>query len=126
MKRYVIAAVLLAAFGSAALAQAPPPGGVVLPPPRPVAGPVMPGGPVAPVGPYAQPNPWPNGYYKSGGVLVGADGNYPYDSGMYLLGGTDTARVTGYFRMVMPPPGAGGAGYPGTSSGARSSCPCKW
>src|SRR5262245_28527458 len=105
MKRYVITALLLAAFGTCAAAQAPPP--TVVPPPAVV---TPPGGPLPPppyiVGPPVANAPfvWPNGFYKSGGVLVGADGNYPYDSGMYLLGGTDIARVTGYFRMVYPPP----------------------
>ena len=43
----------------------------------------------------------PQGFYKSGGVLVGADGYYPFDTGDYLLGGTQgLARSTGFFYMV--------------------------
>jgi hypothetical protein len=43
------------------------------------------------------------GFYKSGGVLVGSQGYYPYDTGAFLLGGTDgLARYTGFFAMVYP------------------------
>lgn len=57
-----------------------------------------------------------NGYYKSGGVFVGGAGTLPFDSGYYLLGGTDgLARVAGSYRLVVP------FGTPGSYS--CPSCP---
>lgn len=57
-----------------------------------------------------------NGYYKSGGVFVGGSGALPFDSGYYLLGGTDgLARVAGSYRLVVP------FGAPGSYS--CPSCP---
>ena len=70
--------------------------------------------PVAPPGPGAATPPAPivipitsskppSGFYKSGGVLVGADGYYPFDTGHYLLGGFDgLTRYSGSFVMVPP------------------------
>jgi hypothetical protein len=90
MKRYAIAVVLLAALGRTAGAQPPV---LVETPPRPVVTP-----PVIIQIPASKP---PVGFYKSGHVLVGADGYYPFDSGDYLLGGTDgLARFRGHFVMV--------------------------
>lgn len=74
---------------------APPgPGAKVIPAPAPVPAPIV--IPVTTVKP-------PAGYYKSGGVLVGADGYYPFDTGPYLLGGFDgLTRYSGTFYMVSP------------------------
>ena len=109
MKRYAIAAMLLAVFGASVSAQPgpspplPPPGLntplppiLVLPPGPPpsnvrYAPPTIPAGPAIP-------------FYKSGNVLVGADGYYPYDTGLYLLADTQVARYGGYFTMAYPPP----------------------
>lgn len=89
MTRYVVAFVLLAFAAHAANAQ-----------------------PVLPVIPPSTPKPAPTvieitgakpaiGYYKSGGVIVGADGYYPFDTGAYLLGGYEgLARSTGTYVMV--------------------------
>src|SRR5437763_1247902 len=111
MNRYAIAAALAALLGPTADAQMPPPGGT------------PPGGMPAPAAPAASPLPGtlivdpvqianPRlGFYKSGGVLVGSNGYYPYDTGAILLGGTEgLVRFTGYFAMVFPPP----PGAPGT------------
>lgn len=110
MKRFAIAAVLVAALGSLAGAQ-PPPGPPSTPPPLepPVA--VQPTLVSPPVGPPAPnvfvPPGTPPGpaipVYKSGGVVVGVYGYYPYDSGDWLLGGTDgITRQRGAFTMVYP------------------------
>jgi hypothetical protein len=49
--------------------------------------------------------------YKSGGQILGRDGIYPYDSGEYLLSGTDgLARFSGGFTMELP-------GAPGVATG---------
>ena len=130
MKRFAIAAILVAALGFSAVAQPPPPGPPAppsiplpappsLPPPAPPSTPppleppvgvqptlvapsvgapapnvfVPPGTPVGPAIPV----------YKSGGVVVGVYGYYPYDSGQWLLGGTDgLTRQSGAFTMVFP------------------------
>ena len=82
--------------------------------------------PVAPPGPGAATPPAPivipitsakppSGFYKSGGVLVGADGYYPFDTGHYLLGGFDgLTRYSGSFVMV--PPGAPVSSTPAVAS----------
>jgi hypothetical protein len=118
MKRYAIALVLSAVFGLPAFAQAPatrvasplavgPPPDIaphqtVVPGPTPT-----PGTPVLNTGEF--------GYYKSGGVLVGGNGYFPYDSGMYLLPGTDgLARSKGFYMMV-PATGVGPDAPPGMS-----------
>jgi hypothetical protein len=55
-----------------------------------------------------------NGYYKSGGVFVGGNGSFPFDSGNILLGGTDgLARVSGSYQLVVMPGAAGNGFYPG-------------
>lgn len=125
MKRYLMAAIVLTAFGTHAAAQtpqppiAPPPGGM-LPAPKPVLAPPS-------FAPLTLPAAGPNGFVVSGGRVIGADGNYPFDSGMYLLGGTDIARVTGTFRMVSPGTPGGPPATVGTSSGTGSSgCRCAW
>ncbi|AMV27766.1 hypothetical protein VT84_25415 [Gemmata sp. SH-PL17] len=111
MKRFVTAAVMVAALGLSAGAQPPPPQKPTTPPP-----------PAPPVGVYptlvapAIGSPAPNvfvppgtppgpaiPFYKSGGLAVGVYGLYPYDSGHWLLGGTDgTTRQSGAFTMVFP------------------------
>jgi hypothetical protein len=66
----------------------------VVPAPAPVPAPI--------VIPITSAKP-PAGYYKSGGVLVGADGYYPFDTGAYLLGGFDgLTRYSGTYYMVAP------------------------
>jgi len=60
-----------------------------------------------------------DGFYKSGGVLVGSNGYFPYDTGAYLLGGTDgLARSMGFYTMV---PAVTMDSAPGTGTGAP--CP---
>jgi hypothetical protein len=50
----------------------------------------------------------PFAYYKSGGIFVGADGYYPFDTGPYLLGGFDgLARYSGTYVMVPSVPANG-------------------
>ena len=93
MTRFATAAVLMAFTAARGEAQtvpvAPPAPGVT---PAPIVIPIT----------SAKP---PSGYYKSGGILVGADGYYPFDTGQYLLGGFDgLARYSGTYVMV--PPGA--------------------
>jgi hypothetical protein len=42
-------------------------------------------------------------FNKTGGVVVGAYGFYPFDTGNWLLGGTDgLTRQSGSFTMVFP------------------------
>jgi hypothetical protein len=91
MTRFATAAVLMALTASRGDAQ-----------PTPVA-PPAPGVTPAPIViPITSAKP-PAGYYKSGGVLVGADGYYPFDTGKYLLGGFDgLARYSGTYYMVSP------------------------
>ncbi|MCI0703868.1 MAG: hypothetical protein L0241_22655 [Planctomycetia bacterium] len=97
MKRYAIAAALLAVFGTSAAAQPvpsvplPPPVLPAAPPPPPVRylPPIIPPGPAIP-------------FIKSGGIVVGADGYYPYDTGLYLLGNGGADRYGGYFTMAFP------------------------
>ena len=113
MRRFAIAAVLVAALGSAAGGQPVPTA-----PPKPQPVPEMPV-PLPPVLPDPPPPPavyHPNVYvppgatpgpaipfHKSGGVVVGAYGLYPYDTGAWLLGGTDgLTRQSGSFTMVYP------------------------
>jgi hypothetical protein len=117
MKRYAIAGVLLAAFGATAEAQLPPPPGPapqpqVLPPGPPPLNVVLPP-PTIPPGPAIP-------FIKSGNVVIGADGYYPYDTGMYLLAGTGVDRYGGYFTMMFPGgnvPAAGAAVVPYAPAG---------
>lgn len=45
------------------------------------------------------------GYYKMDGLLVGADGRYPFDSGEYNLAGyAGNARIYGTFEITLPAP----------------------
>jgi hypothetical protein len=127
MTRLALAAALVAALGPTAGAQqlptVPPPAPVAAPPgvavPAPVAAvPDVPGVPVplppavfrpnVYVPPGAQPGP-AIPFHKSTGVVVGAYGYYPYDTGNWLLGGTDgQTRQSGSFTMVgsaFVPPG---------------------
>jgi hypothetical protein len=109
MRRFAIAAVLVAVFGSTAGAQPIP---TVQPKPEPT--PVLEMVPPVPPPPPAvyQPNVFvPPGtrpgpavpFHKSGGVVVGAYGFYPYDTGDWLLGGTEgLTRQSGSFTMVGP------------------------
>ena len=129
MKRLVLAAVMVAAFGRSAHAQpvptppvptpAPPSGAVSPPPVYPPSTPPPPAAPIAvhptlenaPVGAPAPnvfvPPGTPPGpaipFVKSGGLVVGVYGYYPYDTGHWLLGGTDgLTRQSGAFTMVYP------------------------
>lgn len=123
MTRFIAAVVLVslaAARGEAQPVPIAPPG----PGARPVPVPVVPPGPGARLAPTPVPmrapivipvtsaKP-PAGYYKSGGVLVGADGYYPFDTGPYLLGGFEgLTRYSGTYVMV---PGA--VAHPPVASG---------
>jgi hypothetical protein len=109
MTRPALALALAALLASTSLAQQPvlqgpvvgsSPGGfgpppsvphqVILPGPTPTPGP-----PINTTG--------SEGFYKSGGILVGRNGYFPYDTGAYLLGGTDgLARSLGFYRMEVP------------------------
>lgn len=110
MKRFLFGAAMIAAFSSVALAQ-PVPGTTLqpstvpqtlepLPPPPPPAVYypnvyIPPGSPAGPAIPF----------FRSGGVVVGAYGYYPYDTGVWLLAGTQgLTRQTGSFTMVYPAP----------------------
>jgi hypothetical protein len=45
------------------------------------------------------------GFYKTGNLLVGADGNFPFDTGEWVLGGFDgLTRSTGTFSITLPRP----------------------
>ena len=114
MTRFTAAVVLVAlgaARGEAQPAPIVPPGPGAKQSPLPVV-PLGPGAKMVPV-PAPVPAPIvipvtsarpPAGYYKSGGVLVGADGYYPFDTGAFLLGGFEgLARYHGTYVMV---PGA--------------------
>ena len=92
MRRFVISAALLICFVPVANAQPAPSGPPVGAPPQSIVIPVT----------SAKP---PYGFYKSGGVLVGADGYLPFDTGPFLLGGYDgLTRYSGSFVMVPPGP----------------------
>ena len=126
MKRCVFAAAMIATLGSSALAQvklepAPP---STQPVPKPTTPPTtLPAVPAPTPAPFvALPPPpppavympnvyvppgWQPGpaipFFKSGGIVVGAYGYYPYDSGNWLLGGTQgLTRQTGSFTMIYP------------------------
>ncbi len=108
MKRFAIAAVLVAALGLSASAQPPVYPPTTPPPLKPPLG-VAPRVELPPVGAPAPnvfvPPGTPPGpaipVYRSGGVVVGVYGYYPYDSGDWLLGGTDgLTRQRGAFTMV--------------------------
>jgi hypothetical protein len=46
------------------------------------------------------------GFYKMDGLLVGADGRYPFDTGEYNLAGfAGNARIYGTFTVTLPRPG---------------------
>jgi hypothetical protein len=92
MARYVVPIILLVLFAPLASAQPIPSGPALAPAPGPIIIPI----------PTVKP---PYGYYKSGGVLVGADGYLPFDTGPYLLGGYEgLTRYSGSFVMVPPAP----------------------
>lgn len=116
MTRLALAAVLVAALGSAAGAQPipavnppGPPAPAVPAPPAVVEAPAVPVPPPPAVyrpnvyvPPAARPGP-AIPYHKSGGVVVGAYGFYPYDTGDWLLGGNEgVTRQSGSFTMVAP------------------------
>lgn len=110
MTRTLVAAVLVAALAPAAGAQpapvSPPPVVpemvVPLPPELPVPPPPAVYKPNVYVPPGARPGP-AIPYHKSGSVVVGAYGFYPYDTGDWLLGGTEgLTRQSGSFTMVSP------------------------
>ena len=100
MMRSAISSILVLWLAPAAWAQyVPPPSQPV--PIRPPVAPPSPGPIVIPV----TGAPPASGYYKSGGVLVGADGYLPFDTGAYLLGRYE--GLTRYYgSFVMVPPGA--------------------
>ncbi|MCE9567244.1 MAG: hypothetical protein K8U57_35020 [Planctomycetes bacterium] len=117
MKQYAIALVLAAVLGVPAFAQ--PPLAFGPPPPTPHQA-VLPGPTPSPGPPV--PNTGVYGFYKSGGVLVGSNGYFPYDTGVYLLGGTDgLARSMGYYTM-MPRAPSGSPTAPPAVSGSCGSC----
>lgn len=96
MNRFVIAAAVAALFGARADAQVIAGTASGYPPPGPIAG---------------QGTSY---FYKSGNVLIGSAGYFPYDTGEYALAGFDgVARYSGYFTM-MPSPGA--VGFSGACS----------
>ncbi|MBP3955915.1 hypothetical protein J8F10_11525 [Gemmata sp. G18] len=110
MKRFVIAAGLVAALGLSAGAQPPPQQPSTPPPPPPpvavhptlVAPAIGSPAPNVFVPPGTPPGP-AIPFYKSGGLVVGVYGLYPYDTGHWLLGGTDgVTRQSGAFTMVYP------------------------
>ena len=118
MTRLVIAAALVAALGPPVEAQ-PTPTVPSVPPAQPKPQPVpemrTPLPPVLPEPPppavyqpnvYVPPGATPGPaipFHKSGGVVVGAYGLYPYDTGDWLLGGTEgLTRQSGSFTMVYP------------------------
>lgn len=133
MRRFVLAAGLAAALAHTAGAQpvpnppapAPAPAAPTTVQPPPVYPPTTPPPPPPPVGvqprvdapPVGAPAPnvfvppgTPPGpaipFAKSGGLVVGVYGYYPYDSGNWLLGGTDgLTRQSGAFTMVYPEAG---------------------
>ena len=108
MTRLALAAVLVAALGPVAAAQPMPPAQ-----PQPAPAPVLEMVPPVPPPPavyqpnvYVPPSARPGPaipYHKTGGVVVGAYGFYPYDTGDWLLGGSDgISRQSGSFTMVAP------------------------
>lgn len=108
MMRALSAAVLVAVLAPAAGAQpAPAPPAVPVmaipfPPELPVPPPPAVFQPNVFVPPGARPGP-AIPFHKSGGVVVGAYGFYPYDTGNWLLGGTEgLTRQSGSFTMVGP------------------------
>lgn len=106
MRRFIIAAALVAALGPTTKAHA---GGPLVPPSPPPAE----AQPNVFVPPGATPGP-AIPFHKSGGVVVGVYGLYPYDTGEWLLGGTDgLTRQSGSFTMVYPGlPGGSAVGAP--------------
>ncbi len=92
MKRFLLAAVMVAAFGSSAFAQPGWPRPAPIPNPDPVPPPPTYSGPPGPAIPI----------HKSGNVVVGMQGYYPYDTGLYLLAETGLSRQSGWFTMVVP------------------------
>jgi hypothetical protein len=96
MRRFAIAAALAAALGAPTAAQPVPVMPVPVPPPPAVYQPNVYVPPDAPPGPAIP-------FHKSGGVVVGAYGFYPYDTGYWALGSNEgLARQSGSFTMVYP------------------------
>jgi hypothetical protein len=96
MSRLLAAFVVVVIAGSV-IAQPPPAFG---PPPAMPSQPVLQGPPPTPGGPVTA---FGSGFYRSGGIFIGANGYLPYDTGTYLLAGTDgLARSTGVFMMSQP------------------------
>ncbi len=112
MTRFAIALILSVILGSQAFAQ--PPSQFGPPPPVPHQA-ILPGPTPSPGPPIATSGQ--DGFYKSGGIIVGRNGYFPYDTGAYLLGGTDgLARSMGFYTMVPAAP----SNEPGAS--APSGC----
>lgn len=136
MKRFVLAAVTVAAFGPSAFAQQPAP----VPVPAPAPGQYVPGHYATPpptLVPVPHPDPVPpiptySGtpgpaipYAKSGGRVVGLGGYYPYDTGLYLLADGAVSRQAGYFTMVLPGGNAQGGDVnptPAAPAGRKGLC----
>lgn len=103
MTRFFLATALVAALGPVAAAQQAAP--VAPQPPTPASVPAAPALPPVAVQLPQSPPPFgpPITYQKSGGILVGPYGIYPYDTGWWLLGDTQgTTRQSGSFTMVYP------------------------
>lgn len=107
MTRLALATALVAILGATAGAQPTPPAvpaapAVVDAPAVPVPPPPAVYRPNVYVPPAARPGP-AIPFHKSGGVVVGAYGFYPYDTGDWLLGGNEgVTRQSGSFTMVAP------------------------
>ena len=138
MTRFAVAVVLAVVSARAAVAQpapAPPDASTPVTPAVPLPpgalpastippGTVPPGTPLPPPPPpavyqpdvYVRPGTPPGPaipYHKSTGLVIGAYGFYPYDTGDWLLGGTQgVTRSRGSFTMV----------YPGAASTASPPC----
>ncbi len=115
MTRFAIAAILAATLCPVASAQPDPvtispPVAVVPLAPTPLFG--LPPAPNVFVRPGTPPGP-AIPFYKSGGVAVGVYGYYPFDTGEWLLGGTEgQTRQSGSFTMVYPDLPAPGPRHP--------------
>ncbi|WP_171469354.1 hypothetical protein [Frigoriglobus tundricola] len=125
MTRFAIAAVLAVVFAQAVGAQPAPAASPISPvPPGTLPSSTIPPGTVPPGTPLPPPPPpavyqpdvyvppgAPPGpaipYHKNTGLVVGAYGFYPYDTGEWLLGGSEgVTRSRGSFTMVYPAPKA--------------------
>jgi hypothetical protein len=118
MTRFVLATTMVVVFGSAAFAQ-PLPNPVPVITPQTLV-PVPHPNPVPPFPTYAGPPGPAIPFVKSGGRVVGLDGYYPYDTGLYLLAGDAVSRQAGYFTMVFPNGNAPGTDAPPAAPAASA------